>query len=915
MTRPEVAPSDIVTVAHALDIQWPPVSGQKVRCPFPDHEDRNPSFRIDPPAGRWFCTCGNGDVFDLVMRKKGGTFADARRFVESVCGVSTPKRSQRKASPKKRTTKSTKPPKSFTAIAVLNPGENAIRRGLYESYMAARLKVERDEIIRPTTPIAEHKRLPYWHDNKEIAVLPGLVLGQIGRDGGVHACRIWLDEDGTGKARLTNPKDDKPLDVKKSCTAQAGDNTAGRCVRWGQRDAPHEVLTEGAENAQAIAQAFSQEISQGAVQIAAALTTSGLKAYRPYAKCERLTIVADRDEGGSPDDRGWQVGERAARRLADKLAQQDVELAILVPGKPGTKCDFLDRWLEFSPAVARKAVLQATPLEPVANDEPKEPESIEPNADEKAVEELAALTKMEYDRRRESEADRLGVRVTALDEDVKAHRRAIAAEEKARKKEKSASAGEVPSILFKTPEPWPDLIDGAVLLDEIAATFSRYLALPNYAASALALWVINSHCLDVATFNPRLFLKSPERRCGKTRTLGLLERLCPCALPAANISMAAIFRVIDDSGPTLLLDECDTFLHTNPEIIGVLNSGHERRVAQVIRCVGDNHEPTAFKTWSPIALAAIGRIEGTLMDRSIIIPMRRRRRDEVIAHYRSDKTPEIDDLLRKATSWAAANQEQLRNADPEMPSELDDRARDNWRLMLGIADYVGQHWPTTARAAATIFSRDDDKTTTSILLLADIKAIFDDLEEDRIPSSELIAKLNALSERPWGDWKRGRGLSPRTLVNLLEPFGVVSTTVRFGPSVKDTKKGYTKNRFMDAWSRYLPNDGKDTPSFDTPSYPPESNVTTSQVNQTAAFSENQNVTPLHDVTYRNAENPRQSAGCDVVTLNSGEVSGTESDGGINDQFNDTLPLDDGASDEDDDTASDDDDGQTWVLDI
>lgn len=39
-----------------------------IRCPFPDHEDRNPSFRSDSRTGRWFCSCGSGDVLDFVQR-------------------------------------------------------------------------------------------------------------------------------------------------------------------------------------------------------------------------------------------------------------------------------------------------------------------------------------------------------------------------------------------------------------------------------------------------------------------------------------------------------------------------------------------------------------------------------------------------------------------------------------------------------------------------------------------------------------------------------------------------------------------------------------------------------------------------------------------------------------------------------
>ena len=36
---------------------------------------------------------------------------------------------------------------------------------------------------------------------------------------------------------------------------------------------------------------------------------------------------------------------------------------------------------------------------------------------------------------------------------------------------------------------------------------------------------------------------------------------------------------------------------------------------------------------------------------------------------------------------------ELREADPVVPPELHDRAADNWRPLLAIADLVGGEWP------------------------------------------------------------------------------------------------------------------------------------------------------------------------------------------------------------------------------
>ena len=59
-------------VLDALGIAWRkasnPTGSVKMRCPFPDHEDRRPSWRWDQKDAHWKCTCGTGSVFDAVQR-------------------------------------------------------------------------------------------------------------------------------------------------------------------------------------------------------------------------------------------------------------------------------------------------------------------------------------------------------------------------------------------------------------------------------------------------------------------------------------------------------------------------------------------------------------------------------------------------------------------------------------------------------------------------------------------------------------------------------------------------------------------------------------------------------------------------------------------------------------------------------
>jgi hypothetical protein len=77
-------------VLHALGIQWTPGARRHIRCPFPDHDDKNPSWRWDSTSARWFCTCGDGSCFDAVTRMRGGDFKDAIQFAREVLDGALP---------------------------------------------------------------------------------------------------------------------------------------------------------------------------------------------------------------------------------------------------------------------------------------------------------------------------------------------------------------------------------------------------------------------------------------------------------------------------------------------------------------------------------------------------------------------------------------------------------------------------------------------------------------------------------------------------------------------------------------------------------------------------------------------------------------------------------------------------------
>jgi len=356
------------------------------------------------------------------------------------------------------------------------------------------------------------------------------------------------------------------------------------------------------------------------------------------------------------------------------------------------------------------------------------------------------------------------------------------------------------------PEPWPEAVDGAQLLVKLAQAFTRYVALPEGSATALALWAVHAHAHEAAWVSPILAVTSPEKRCSKTRVLTLLEALTPRALLAANITPATPFRAVEDMKPTLLIDEADTFLRGREELRGILNSGHTRRAAFVLRTVGDDHEPRRFSTWWPKAIAMIGDLPDTLEDRSIPVPIRRKTPDETVATLRLDRTGDPEELSRKVARWVDDHLDALGSEDHEAPKELHDHAADNWRPLLAIADMAGGPWPEQARQAALVLAaeQEDENASIGIRLLTYLRAIFRRSARDRLFTDQLLEELHKLEESPWREFgKMKKPLSAIGLARLLKRYKVRPRDIRIGP---DHRKGYLLGSLTDAFRRYLPSE-------------------------------------------------------------------------------------------------------------
>ena len=352
----------------------------------------------------------------------------------------------------------------------------------------------------------------------------------------------------------------------------------------------------------------------------------------------------------------------------------------------------------------------------------------------------------------------------------------------------------------------PDLLrKSSPIVFELMKFLRRYVVMERPHLIVIALWIIHTHAMEASQQTPYLAVTSPEKQCGKSRLLEVLELLVNEPWPLTQPSEAVLYRTIEHKRPTLLFDEIDTIFNPRSAeryegIRALLNSGHRRGV-KVPRCVGTSLQIVEFSTFGPKVLAGIGTLPDTIADRSIPIRLKRKTSTEKVARFRRRDIEEEVDLLRnQVVVWVLSNVEQLTAARPKMPEQLSDRMQEGCECLVAIADSMGCGESARRALVSLLTSERLDSTESNRLrLLADIRIVFQ-RSSSKIFTTDLLESLAHLDESPWGSWY-GRGIDDRDLGTLLKPYAISSTTVRRGDRVA---KGYKREDFHDAWTRYLP---------------------------------------------------------------------------------------------------------------
>ena len=356
----------------------------------------------------------------------------------------------------------------------------------------------------------------------------------------------------------------------------------------------------------------------------------------------------------------------------------------------------------------------------------------------------------------------------------------------------------------------------AAFLREVESYISQYVILPDHLVLPVSLWAIATHCFDLFDSFPYLIFTSPEKRCGKTRATELLEFLAREPQSTVGISPAALFRIIKDKTPTLVIDEAETLTNgseTAQNLISILNAGY-RMGKVVMRCEPPAMKVTSFQVYCPKVLCGINDLPDTIMDRAVVVRMKRKNGSNLKKFRFSEAGKEaapikerIDILLGPDTNLTSRLD--IQQAWREM-SDADalgrwiesDRDIENLMPLAALCQFLDPDRMGDFREACLTLNgvRKIENSTLGARLCQDIADVITDesrvtSEQAYISNADLVNALREIDDSPWADADK---FNANRMSWLLRPYGIRSTRFSHGKT-----RGYHLPSLRDALTPYL----------------------------------------------------------------------------------------------------------------
>lgn len=286
----------------------------------------------------------------------------------------------------------------------------------------------------------------------------------------------------------------------------------------------------------------------------------------------------------------------------------------------------------------------------------------------------------------------------------------------------------------------------------------------------LTLWTIGTYFFPLFNAYPYVHVNGlPDT--GKTKLLTLCGCLCFNAKQSGSMTTASLYRKIQNSRCTLLIDEKEDLSNPqrNEEFMTILLNGY-KKAGEVVRCdLASTDFPTMdFEVYGPKMLANIAGLGTTLRSRCITIPMQPTKNKNLAAKKVITTEKAWKDIRDLLYPFLLNNWKNVRKSYIEImnETELIDRDWEIWEPILAIARTFSNDLFTEMvelgkekakeRKDENIFTPERDV----------VEALFEIVDKD-----DFYRLGNIKHQIAWNYDKEPSWLNPKYLANLLRKFG------------------------------------------------------------------------------------------------------------------------------------------------
>lgn len=253
--------------------------------------------------------------------------------------------------------------------------------------------------------------------------------------------------------------------------------------------------------------------------------------------------------------------------------------------------------------------------------------------------------------------------------------------------------------------------------------------------SILPLWIMGTYCFTVFEAYPYLAING-FKGSGKSKTGDLIARLAFNGVGTVGISEASLFRIVESSRATLIIDEGEQLKTRNNKadtIRQLLNAGYRRgtKVFRQEKNSKDQFETRSFDPYAPKVIVSIGGLEDVLGSRAINLIMLRAKTERGFRQV-GDSSEDWDELRHKLYSFGLEHylEAKLLYLHDDSVRVGKNRSNDLWSPLLALAKIVFKNRPDEFNAIKAFaekqiqYTKDDtdfdEFTHATVLALEDL---------------------------------------------------------------------------------------------------------------------------------------------------------------------------------------------------